>query len=269
VGPALDLRVGAAVSTRPAPRIGRRQHTSAESLKRSSANASRTTMISLCTRVAASGIMLCAQNAISRPVSRVSPRPLLDRNHWRRSSTNETRQMGTFSAVAQSAVMRSNSWCRGVSSLRGALRLAARAPGGALCGTRAADSSRLRSVDMRSSSSSGRGQDIFSLPRCLLRYMLVWRRSAARFRSSAGWLGLLGVTAGPLEQSNPAQVENAVRETPSAIKLLTSLSLKASRRHCGGTEPPAMPPVQKVPRRSTMRREWDGGPRTSTFPVFQ
>ena len=85
---------------------------------------------SLCTRVAASGIMLCAQNAISRPVSRVSPRPLLDRNHWRRSSTNETRQMGTFSAVAQSAVMRSNSWCRGVSSLRGALRLAARAPGG-------------------------------------------------------------------------------------------------------------------------------------------
>ena len=70
-------------------------------------------------------------------------------------------------------------------------------------------------------------------------------------------------------QSNPAQVENAVRKTPSAIKLLTSLSLKASRRHCGGTEPPAMPPVQKVPRRSTMRREWDGGPRTSTFPVFQ
>ena len=61
--------------------------------------------------------------------------------------------------------------------------------------------------------------------------MLVWRRSAARFRSSAGWLGLLGVTAGPLEQSNPAQVENAVRETPSAIKLLTSLSPRHALRN--------------------------------------
>ena len=88
-------------------------------------------------------------------------------------------------------------------------------------------SSKLRSVDMRSSSSSGRGQDIFSLPRCLLRYMLVWRRSAARFRSSAGWLGLLGVTTGPLEQSNPAQVENAVRETPSAIYASDKLELES------------------------------------------
>jgi len=45
--------------------------------------------------------------------------------------------MGTFNAVPQSAVMRSNSWWRGVSS-----------------------SSKLRSVDMRSSSSSGIGHDM-------------------------------------------------------------------------------------------------------------
>ena len=80
---------------------------------------------------------------------------------------------------------------------------------------------------MKIFSSSGRGQDIFSLPQCLLRYMLVWRRSAARFRSSAGWLGLLGVTTGPLEQSNPAQVENAVRETPSAIYASDKLELES------------------------------------------
>ena len=60
----------------------------------------------------------CAQKAISRPVSRVSPRPLFDRNHCLLSSTKLTRQMGTFNAVPQSAVMRSNSWWRGVSSLR-------------------------------------------------------------------------------------------------------------------------------------------------------
>ena len=59
-----------------------------------------------------------AQKAISLPVSLVSPRPLFDRNHCLLSSTNETRQMGTFKAVPQSAVMRSNSWWRGVSSLR-------------------------------------------------------------------------------------------------------------------------------------------------------
>ena len=64
----------------------------------------------------------CAQKAISRPVSRVSPRPLFDRNHCLLSSTKLTRQMGTFNAVPQSAVMRSNSWWRGVSSLRAVRR---------------------------------------------------------------------------------------------------------------------------------------------------
>ena len=112
--------------------------------------------------------------------------------------------MGTFKAVPQSAVMRSNSWWRGVSSLRaGRRRFGGRsprrrgrdssvdAPGaparrgvsaafgmggrGASTGALAASpgggaqfhnrtlvsySSRLRSVDMRSSSSSGRGQDM-------------------------------------------------------------------------------------------------------------
>ena len=42
-----------------------------------------------------------------------------------------------------------------------------------------------------------------------------------------GALGLLGVTAGPLEQSNPAQVENAVRETPSAIYASDKLELES------------------------------------------
>ena len=92
--------------------------TKALSLNRSSANASLTTMISLWTRVVASGMIEWAQKAISLPVSLVSPRPLFDRNHCLLSSTNETRQMGTFKAVPQSAVMRSNSWWRGVSSLR-------------------------------------------------------------------------------------------------------------------------------------------------------
>ena len=146
--------------------------TNAESLNRSSANASLTTMISLCTLVVASGMIECAQKAISRPVSRVSPRPLFDRNHCLLSSTKLTRQMGTFNAVPQSAVMRSNSWWRGVSSLRagrdgwpGARRQARwrRLPGGGAQfhnRTLVSYSSRLRSVDMRSSSSSGRGQDM-------------------------------------------------------------------------------------------------------------
>ena len=144
------------------------------------------------------------------PVSRVSPKPRFDRNHCLLSSTKLTRQMGTFNAVPQSAVMRSNSWWRGVSSLRavrdgwpgragaGVLRAAfgwmaggpsprrpssvdARAPapgpmdassarrrvaqhpgGGAPfhSGTLVSYSSKLRSVDMRSSSSSGIGHDM-------------------------------------------------------------------------------------------------------------
>ena len=112
--------------------------------------------------------------------------------------------MGTFNAVPQSAVMRSNSWWRGVSSLRaGRRRFGGRsprrrgrdssvdAPGaparrgvsaafgmggrgrvdgraggvsrrgrGFRNGTLASYSSKLRSVDMRSSSSSGIGQDM-------------------------------------------------------------------------------------------------------------
>ena len=161
-------------------------------------------MISLWTRVVASGMIEWAQNAISRPVSRVSPRPRFDRNHCLLSSTKLTRQMGTFNAVPQSAVILSNSWWRGVSSLRavrrrfGGARLVvegvtrpstrrARRRGGAsrrrlgwmaggastrvarrLRGGRAqfhdrtlvSYSSKLRSVDMRSSSSSGIGQDM-------------------------------------------------------------------------------------------------------------
>ena len=128
-------------------------------------------MISLCTLVVASGMIEWAQKAISLPVSRVSPRPRFDRNHWRLSSTKLTRQMGTFKAVPQSAVMRSNSWWRGVSSLRfgmgGRGRVDGRAGGvsrrgrGFRNGTLVSYSSKERSVDMRSSSSSGRGQDIF------------------------------------------------------------------------------------------------------------
>ena len=146
-------------------------------------------MISLWTRVVASGMIEWAQKAISLPVSLVSPRPLFDRNHCLLSSTNETRQMGTFKAVPQSAVMRSNSWWRGVSSLRavwdgwpGARRRggASRRRLGWMAGGRAAEgcaaspgggapfhnrtlvsySSKLRSVDMRSSSSSGIGHDM-------------------------------------------------------------------------------------------------------------
>ena len=142
----------------------------------------------------------CAQKAISRPVSRVSPKPRFDRNHCLLSSTKLTRQMGTFNAVPQSAVMRSNSWWRGVSSLRavwdgwpgarrgrlsrpssvdatGAPARRRRAYASSVCrrglrgvsggaapfhnGTLVSYSSKERSVDMRSSSSSGRGQDIY------------------------------------------------------------------------------------------------------------
>ena len=86
-------------------------------------------MISLWTRVVASGMIEWAQNAISRPVSRVSPRPRFDRNHCLLSSTKLTRQMGTFNAVPQSAVILSNSWWRGVSSLRaGRRRFGGRSP---------------------------------------------------------------------------------------------------------------------------------------------
>ena len=163
-----------------------------------------------------------AQKAISLPVSRVSPRPRFDRNHCLLSSTKLTRQMGTFNAVPQSAVMRSNSWWRGVSSLRFGMggrgragaarrfggvwdewpgarrgrlsrsssvdatgaparrrrgicverappRVARRLRGrrGFRNGTLVSYSSNERSVDMRSSSSSGRGQDMFCSLRAL------------------------------------------------------------------------------------------------------
>jgi hypothetical protein len=107
--------------------------------------------------------------------------------------------MGTFNAVPQSAVMRSNSWWRGVSSLRavwdgwpgarrgrlsrpssvdatGAPARRRRAYASSVCrrglrgvsggaapfhnGTLVSYSSKLRSVDMRSSSSSGIGHDM-------------------------------------------------------------------------------------------------------------
>ena len=79
--------------------------------------------------------------------------------------------MGTFNAVPQSAVMRSNSWWRGGSSLRlgwaaggeRAQRAARRLRGagrGFHNGTLVSYSSKLRSVDMRSSSSSGIGHDM-------------------------------------------------------------------------------------------------------------
>ena len=181
-----------------------------------------------------------AQKAISLPVSRVSPKPRFDRNHWRRSSTKLTRQMGTFKAVPQSAVMRSNSWWRGVSSLRfgmGGRRVATarrgvsaasgmdgrgrvasvslgprrstrrarrRAGAGAYAssarrrglrgasrgrrgfpdGTLVSYSSNERSVDMRSSSSSGRGQDMFCSLRALAQLCLF---GAAPARPSLRW----------------------------------------------------------------------------------
>ena len=148
-------------------------------------------------------MMEWAQKAISLPVSLVSPKPLFDRNHWRLSSTKLTRQMGTFNAVPQSAVMRSNSWWRGVSSLRfgmgGRGRVDGRAGGvsrrgrGFRNGTLVSYSSNERSVDMRSSSSSGRGQDMF----CSLRALAPMSLSGAaparlrlrwpRLRYRRGW----------------------------------------------------------------------------------
>ena len=146
-------------------------------------------MISLWTRVVASGMIEWAQNAISRPVSRVSPRPRFDRNHCLLSSTKLTRQMGTFNAVPQSAVILSNSWWRGVSSLRfgmgGRGRVDGRAGGvsrrgrGFRNGTLVSYSSNERSVDMRSSSSSGRGQDMFCSLRALAQLSLSGAAPAA------------------------------------------------------------------------------------------
>ena len=157
--------------------------------------------------------------------------------------------MGTFNAVPQSAVMRSNSWWRGVSSLRfgmGGRRVATarrgvsaasgmdgrgrvagvslgprrstrrarrRAGAGAYAssarrrglrgasrgvapfhdGTLVSYSSNERSVDMRSSSSSGRGQDMFCSLRALAQLSLSGAAPARlrlrwpRLRYRRGW----------------------------------------------------------------------------------